>query len=488
MKPTQRSILAVLTVLLAAAASQAQPPGEAAEAERALGFVRTLNSGDGVRLLAYMQENWVPAKDEAERNTRWSQFAAKLIEDHADVEIAGVSVERPGELTVLTRGSDGSPLSFIFAFESNPPYRIVSLSLDVGGGPAGAELPAFAVADGATQVEIAAALHAWFALLVADDLFSGTALVAWKGEPVFAGAWGLASKRWNVPNQPDTRFDLGSINKSFTKIAVGQLVSKGKLSLDDVIADHLPDYPSPEVARKVTLRNLLEHSAGLGDIFTEEFLKSDKAQYRQPEDFFWLFAGKEPEFEPGSRQSYSNAGFMVLGAIIAAVSGEPYDQYVIRHIFTPAGMDRAGFFAHDEPVADVAEGYTHRGAKGEEDAWLSNVLMLPARGNSAGSAQATAVDLLRFDNAIREYRLLSPAYTQWYFGGAEPAADEVKSAQEGRARAAAGIAGGAPGVSACLESDGDLAVIVLSNYDPPITEQVAQALSKPLARAMFYAK
>lgn len=480
---TRRIMAATFVALITASAVHAQRDAEAVQEERAVGFVKALQTGKSDQLLKYMHENWVPAQDEVDRTSRWGPFSERIIGEHADVDIRGVTVDRAGELTVLAKDSDGTPLRFTFEFEADPPHRIATMRLEGGDEEARDDLPGLQIADGASRDEITAALNAWFEELAGQDLFSGTALVARSGKPIFEGAWGMATKRWSVPNNPETRFDLGSINKSFTKIAIGQLLEQGKLKLDGVIGDYLPDYPNAEVARKVTLRQLLDHSGGLGDIFTEEFFKSDKAQYRQPADFFWLFAEKKPEFEPGTRQSYSNAGFMVLGAIIAAVSGESYDQYVARHIFEPAGMSHAGFFAHDEPVANVAEGYTRQGPDGEEEAWRSNVLMLPVKGNSAGSAQATALDLLHFDNALREYRLLSPAYTEWYFGGPEPQSGVASGAPTGRAKAATGIAGGAPGVSAALEGDGDLTVIVLSNYDPPVTEQVAQALRRALRDA-----
>jgi len=175
---------------------------------------------------------------------------------------------------------------------------------------------------------------------------------------------------------------------------------------------------------------------------------------------------------------------MVLGAIIEAVSGESYYDYVTRHIFDPAGMSSTGFFAGDQPVARVAEGYT-RHSDGQDGGEVhSNMYMLPARGNSAGSAQATAGDLLRFNNAVREHQLLPPEFTNWYFGGAEPTDATMSESKPPRASAGNGIAGGAPGVSAVLESSGDLAVIVLSNYDAPIAEQVARQLFRPLRKAL----
>ena len=351
------------------------------------------------------------------------------------------------------------------------------------GGPR-ADLPEFSLDESADLNAIKKSLSEWFEQIADDDSFSGTVLVAWKGRPLFIAAYGLADRRWNVPNNIETRFDLGSINKSFTKIAIGQLIKDEKLSFDDRMSDLLPDYPNQEAAQRITLRHLLEHSSGLGDIFTEEFFNSSKSLYRSPSDFFPLFADQPLQFEPGESESYSNAGFMVLGAIIESVSGQSYYEYVTEHVFKPAGMTNTGFFERDDPVPNIAEGYTKMGSDEENPVWRSNAFMLPIRGNSAGSAQSTVEDLLRFDNAVREYKLLPPDYTDWYFSGDEPSVKGAAKNSTGRSMAGTGIAGGAPGVSASLEGDANLTVIVLSNYDAPIAEAVARALYRPLMKAL----
>ncbi len=304
------------------------------------------------------------------------------------------------------------------------------------------------------------------------------------GQSVYAGAWGKASLAWDVDNHVDTRFDLGSINKSFTKIAIAQLADAGKLSLDDYIIDHLPDYPNEDAASQITIRHLIEQTSGLGDIFTDEFFKSSRTLYREPRDFFPLFAEEPLTRKPGEKREYSNAGYMVLGAIIADVSGMPYDEYVIENVFKPAGMTGAGFFAHDEPEPNVAVGYTRMGAEGRSETLRNNLFMLPIKGNSAGSAQASVDDMLRFDNAVREYRLLSLGWTQWYFGGDEPDSDTPTQNTLARSTAEIGIAGGGPGVCAVMESNGRLTVIVLSNVDPPVAEKMGQELYRSLKRVV----
>ena len=134
-------------------------------------------------------------------------------------------------------------------------------------------------------------------------------------------------------------------------------------------------------------------------------------------------------------------------------------------------------------MPDVAIGYTYMSPSGMTKTLRDNLYDLPARGNSAGSAQATAADMVRFDNAVREHKLLAPAYTSWYFGGNEPDPNVASNDSDDRVTVGIGIAGGGPGVSAVLESDGDLAVIVLAKMDMPAAETITHALFRPLARA-----
>jgi hypothetical protein len=276
---------------------------EAVEEARATGFVKSVQSGSADSVLAYMAGNWVPASD-GDIATRRAGLARRLVEEQRDLQIVGVTADAPHHIDVHTHTAAGDPLAFQFDFETEAPHRITGLSVKLGEpGPALA-LPDLALPAHATSEQTAEVLNAWFNRLAADDVFSGAVLVAAKGKTVFTGAWGLASKRWNVPNSVDTRFDLGSINKSFTQIAIGQLLQAGKLALDTPFAAYLPDYPNPEVARAVTVRQLLSHTSGLGDIFNDRFFRSSRSRYRSPRDFFELFADEPLKFQPGTGRVY----------------------------------------------------------------------------------------------------------------------------------------------------------------------------------------
>lgn len=298
----------------------------------------------------------------------------------------------------------------------------------------------------------------------AADTFSGVVLLARDGRIVFHEAFGDADRSKGRAATTDTAFDIGSITKLITRAAVAQLLQQERLALTGRIADYLPNYPNKPVADAVTIGQLLDHSSGLGDIFNERWMAADKGQYVAPGDFFELFADQPLRFEPGTSRAYSNAGYVVLGAIVEAVSGMPYAEYVEKNIFAPAGMRRSGFELRDGNNEKHAIGYAPLGDNGE---LVANIGMLPVAGCPAGSSMHTAEDLLRFDTALRDGTLLDPEWTAWLFRAAEPLPG---------ARYPIGVAGGAPGVSAGLESDGRIVSIVLANLDPPTGDALALEL------------
>ena len=215
-----------------------------------------------------------------------------------------------------------------------------------------------------SDAELVAALGKHLDEQAKADELSGVVLFAKDGKPLFRKAYGMADLGLRVPNNPETKFNIGSINKLFTRISIEQLAEQGKLSLDDTLAKRLPDYPNQEVAAKVTLRQLMEFKSGLGDIFIPDFFESAKDKFRAPRDWFEIFAQRPLLFEPGTSQRYSNAGYVVLGAVVEALSGQTYDGYVQEHIYKPAGMTETGSWDLDEPMPNRAVGYTRKNPRG----------------------------------------------------------------------------------------------------------------------------
>ena len=327
-----------------------------------------------------------------------------------------------------------------------------------------AALPLRAVADQPASMASPNALAHQIKNYLADqlltDTFSGVVMLSRNDQIVFSGVYGSASKEYGVPNALDTRFNLGSINKLMTRIAIMQLVEQHKLSYDDTIGTVLPDYPNKTAAAQVTVRELLEMSSGIGDFFGPQYAALPKNRLHSLADYLPLFASKPLAFPPGTKHQYSNGGYVVLGLMIERRSGVSYYDYVTTHIFSPAGMTASGWFDRDATTSGIATGYTKDGANGPKQVWCNNVYTTPERGSSAGGGYANAPDLLKFATALEGAKLLDAADTATVLGGG------------------IGVAGGAPGINADVEIDpsSGYVLIVLSNYDPPSAERVAATI------------
>lgn len=244
--------------------------------------------------------------------------------------------------------------------------------------------------------------------------FTGAVLVARGDWIVYQAAYGLADRAQGIPNTVDTRFNLASLDKMFTGVAIMQLVERGLLSVGTKVGDVLPDYPQRNTAAQVTIHQLLTHTSGLGDYFGSPLLPDGLPGLDGLDDYFALFADEPLGFAPGSATRYSNSGFIVLGLIVERITGMSYYDYVRRNVFLPAGMTSTGSFAQDEDFLPRAIGYT---TIDETDASSDNWPLLPHRGSSAGGGYSTVGDLFRFSRALLEHRLLSVATTELALAG-----------------------------------------------------------------------
>jgi D-alanyl-D-alanine carboxypeptidase len=335
-------------------------------------------------------------------------------------------------------------------------------------GPGGAEVTKDwpkVTAAAAGDAAIAPGADAYLKSLTGRDLFSGTVLIARGGEPLFVHSYGLADREAGVANADGTRYNIGSITKTMTKVALLLLRDEGRLDFAKTLRTYLPDYPS-KIADQVTLQQLIDHRSGMGDIFGPAF-DAKKDGLKTLSDYLALFADAPLEFAPGTDDRYSNAGYVVLGLVIERVSGQSYYDYVRAHVLVPAGMADSGFPLKGEAGGSRATGYTTRTPEpGPPGPRRSNRDFLPARGSSAGGSDATAADLLRFTRALP--KLLSPA--SWR--------ELMRIPPAAPATAQPGIAwgGGIPGANAVVQLEGPWEVIVLANTDPPAAEEVGRNL------------
>lgn len=246
--------------------------------------------------------------------------------------------------------------------------------------------------------------------LDAEEKFSGVVLIAKDGEPILEKAYGEANRNYDVPNQLNTKFNLGSMNKMFTAVAMLQLVEQEKVSVDDKIIEHIPEYPNQEVAKIVTIHQLLTHTSGLGDFFNQEWSNTSKDHYKDLIDYLPLFVDHPLQFEPGTQFSYSNAGFIVLGIIIEQITGQTYFDFVRDNIYQPCGMNDTGFYEADRVVPNIAVGYAGFIRNYDDDA--SNFYKIPFIGSSAGGGYGTSGDMLKFSNCLVNHKLLNQELTK----------------------------------------------------------------------------
>jgi CubicO group peptidase (beta-lactamase class C family) len=445
-----QSILVIAVVCQVSAQEKVSLPDSPA-GRLVAAYMKAYNSGNAEDVRKFFRSNTsreaLNRASAEERTERYHRLHDRL----GSLELLRVIEAKGSYCSVLMRAEKGGYFIFEFELEETSPHHLVQLMVDEAEGENQQ------LSRKLNRAELIASVEAFLDSLVAADEFSGVVLIAKDGEPLFEKACGFADREQKIPNRVDTKFNLGSINKSFTKVAIHQLVARRKISLDDPIKKHIPDYPNKEVAEKVTVKHLLDMTSGIGDFFGPRYQSTPKENLRRIRDYFPLFADKPLEFEPGTAQRYSNGGYIVLGAIIEAASGIDYYAYVRENVFKPAGMDATESYEKDKPVANRALGYTRSG----DGSWGSNYGTLPARGSSAGGGYSTAEDLLKYTMALGKGALRHPD-----------------------AGGGMGIAGGAPGLNAALDWDprSGYAMIVLSNYDPPAAERVARQIRQWLPR------
>jgi CubicO group peptidase (beta-lactamase class C family) len=450
---------------------------------RAAEELRILNEGDDGATRAHVEKNFAPGFRDAFPIEEHVGMHAQVREESGGFDLRDVDAASTTQLELTLRARrTGTLWNLHLEVEPKPPHRIASIgmgparprsSVSLGPAPEGPLSPA----------RIATELKAHLERLAAADGLSGVVLLEKDGEILLHEAHGEAIKGYDVPNKPDTKFNLGSMNKMFTAVAIAQLEEEGRLSYDDPIGKYLGrEWVRPEVGERVRIHHLLTHTSGLGSYFTPEFMDASRARFRDIDDYRTIVDDDSLRFEPGTRWAYSNTGFLLLGAIIEAVTGESYYDYVREKIYQPAGMSNTDAYASDEVVPNLAIGYdpivTDSGVR-----WRNNLLEHVVRGGPAGGGFSTAPDLLAFARALREDRLVSRATRQLLTTpkpdlGSPQYGYGFGIMEDGRF---VGHGGGFPGISAMLQMDLDdsWTLIVLSN----VSQGIQPVLDK--ARQLF---
>jgi D-alanyl-D-alanine carboxypeptidase len=362
---------------------------------------------------------------------------------------------------------------------------------------------------------------------------SGSILVSEGDKTLVSVVRGRLAGDVSRPIDASTRFNLGSASKTFTAVAIGQLIDDGKLRLDEPVG-HVVNGLTPE-ASKVTIRQLLNHTSGLGDFFRPENM-SAMLKARSASDILPLIAKDKPAFTPGSEFAYSNSGFALLGIVIERVSGLTYGEYLRRHVFRLAGMDHTGL--DPRPLSTLAVGMTAGGMpnafggrqpmlKGLDSKRLPAGTAVPGRalpmiltgphgqpadgtsgppklspspgategyGSPAGGLFSTVQDMDRFALALLSGKLLRPATAKVFTSPqveTTPAANGRPAKYYGFGFSISdqaglrwyGHSGGTLGANAefSMHPDHQWVISVLSNRDPPTATNIMRWMRSLLA-------
>ena len=255
--------------------------------------------------------------------------------------------------------------------------------------------------------------------LAARDAFAGVVRVTVGGDERFAGAYGLASRAWGVPNTLETRFDTASITKLFTAVAALQLVDAGALEMETSVVGYL-GLEGTAISPAVTLRQLLTHTSGIGDDADEEAGESYESIWRdrpnysvlETADFLVQCTSRPPYFEPGNGCRYNNCGYVLAGLMIERATGRSYRDVVRTDVFARAGMADSDFLRMDRVNERAAEGADPIvDEAGTIVGWKRSIYSYPPIGSPDGGAHVTAGDLDRFVRAVLDGRMLSAEST-----------------------------------------------------------------------------
>lgn len=382
---------------------------------------------------------------------------------------------KPQTVVIVRDRLMGGWFSFSFELEKGSEGRIAGLGFSPARTPTDVQEPPL------NEAQVVAEVNKLTDKLCQKDAFSGTLLIAKGDKVLLERVCGEADKSYHVANNPDTKFNLGSMNKMFTATAIVQLVEKGVLSFDDPISKYVDESWLPRsITDKVTIHHLLTHTSGLGSYFNDTYWRSSRELYRRVDDYKPLVQGDTLAFDPGARYQYSNTGMLLLGVVIEKATQQDYFDYIREHVYVPAGMTNTDCYELDYPIENLAIGYIpdpHSPYK-----WQTNTFKHVLRGGPAGGGYSTVRDLHRFARALQTGKLVSKVsldrmWTSQSEGNYGYGFDVRPSA----AGKITGHSGGFPGLNSDLKIlvDRGYIIAVMSNYDSgasPFAERIVQLL------------
>ncbi len=232
--------------------------------------------------------------------------------------------------------------------------------------------------------------------------FMGSVLVARGDDIILNRGYGSADLEWNIPNSPITKFRLGSVTKQFTAACVLLLEQRGKWKVGDYVKKYMLDAPA--AWDKITLFNLLTHTSGIPNFTSFADYGEWEFKPTTPKGLVDRFRNKPLDFPPGSKWSYSNSGYVLLGYLIEKVSGDTYQHFLQTNIFSPLGMRDSGYDSNAAIIVHRASGYTPSWGGAENAGYINMTVPF-----SAGALYSTTEDLLKWEHGLFGGKLLSAA-------------------------------------------------------------------------------
>jgi CubicO group peptidase (beta-lactamase class C family) len=238
---------------------------------------------------------------------------------------------------------------------------------------------------------------------IAEHRTPGIAIAIARGsEPLFAKGYGFVDLENDVRTTPAHVFRIGSITKQFTAAAIMQLVDQGKLSVDDPITKWFPDWSLG--GQTVTVAQLLNHTGGVHNYTAVPQWRPMQAIDMSHDSLLALVRHDSLDFAPGSRYSYSNTGYYMLGVIIEKVSGQRYADYLQSHIVAPLGLTGTSYCETKPLIAHRAQGYSSDGKGG----WTNASFLSMTLPFAAGSICSTVGDLITWTKALESGKVVKP--------------------------------------------------------------------------------
>jgi len=261
----------------------------------------------------------------------------------------------------------------------------------------------FLLVKSACAQQLSGKLDEAISTYVRQEKFTGTVLIASHGRIILNKGYGLRDAAAGAPNTPATVYELASIAKTFTAAVILKLREQGKLALSDPLSKYDPGYPN---GAQITIAELLSHTAGIYDYVRDpEFQQSDQSKPVPLEAMIGIFKNKPLNFEPGTKFSYSNSGYTLLGYIIEQITGKPYRQVLDELIIQPLGLTHTGYDFPSLVDSNKATGYQVYAAGNYQPA----ILVDPSVLYTTGALYSTAGDLYKWHQALQGDRFLTAA-------------------------------------------------------------------------------